>query len=88
MYIYTYIYQKSVHLVFMGILNTYLSLKRRYSYNIFMVSNNILSSTLTRKFFPAPSLPISGNAVFFVGITFGTNDLEGITDKNTSIVFF
>ena len=75
----------------MWILNTYLSLKILYIYNIVMACNNIFFLVLTRNAFSAPFLFISCNIVFFIGVAsvqqmLGmTNILEDMKDKNASI---
>ena len=80
-----FIYQQFVYLVYMRILNTFLPLKGSYIYNIFMTFNKILFSVLTRNAIPALLLR-SSNAVFFIGITFWTNDLLSKTGRNALFV--
>ena len=46
-YHHLYIYQQFFYLIYMGILNNFLPLKRHYIYNLLMVCNSILFSILS-----------------------------------------
>ena len=74
-YIFIYICQRIAYHNWVGIRNGLLHLERSFIYNIFFVCNNILFSILIRNAFLSPLLHISGNTVFFVGLTFWANVL-------------